>query len=57
MTCKDLPVILDHLFLAVEVSPAFPGVFLSLVLPSPIMVHYSGAALSLFLVFHPKPAL
>lgn len=57
MTCKDLSVILDHLFLAVEVSLAFPGVFLSLALLFPLMVPAAGAAFSLSPVFHPEPVL
>lgn len=57
VTCKDLPVILDHLFFAMEVSVVFPGVFLSLVLLFPLVVPAAGAALSLSPVFHPEPAL
>ena len=57
VTCKNLPVILDHLFLAVEVSLAFPGVFLSLFLLFPLVVPAVGAALSLSLLFHPEPVL
>lgn len=57
MMCKDLPVILDHLLLAVEVSLALSGVFLSLVFLFPLMVPAAGAALSLSPVFHPEPAL
>lgn len=53
MMCKDLPIILDHLFLVVEVSLAFPGVFLSLVLLFPLVVPAAGAALSLSPVFPP----
>lgn len=42
--CEDLPVTLDRPFLTVEVSLAFPGVFLSLVVLFPLMVPAAGDA-------------